>query len=149
MCSERMHSENHRHFSWLSCVPLCTILLSASIKIMCQFLGLKLEEMKALSMHCWGTTGGGPGSYQSQGSFLIISETQLSTQLMHPCTATPCHKHLKSSSRALSILLVAFRRAEARLLGCLPSWGNQLYTSKPFRLVTKHPYYSTHWNVAV
>lgn len=38
---------------------------------------------------------------------------------------------------------------EARLLGCLPSWGNQLRISKPLGLVTKHPHYNTRRNVAV
>lgn len=40
---------------------------------MCWFLGLKLEEVKELSMHRWGATAGCSGYCQSQESFLIIS----------------------------------------------------------------------------
>lgn len=95
-CSERIHRLSCLLF-FIPSFLLMSInpstqpyLLSSTIKSTCQCLGLRLEEMRAPSMHHWGTAAGCPNTCQSGEAFLIISHTQLHTHpSSHPHTPHP------------------------------------------------------------
>lgn len=84
-----------------------------TIKSTCQFLRMRLEEMRALSMHHLGAAAGCPNTCQSGGAFLIITHTQLRT---HPDTSrcTPTRRsfsymHTATHSSFLEGLSMGFR----------------------------------------